>query len=290
MKTILVPTDFSSTARSAIDVAVNIAKKAGAELILLHIIEDVDEDSFNVVGEASAGVPVENRLFTMKLIQKSKRQLAEAVDQASQNGLKVSGKLRVGNAYHNINQTIVEQKVDLVVMGTHGTSGYEEVMVGSNTEKVVRRSSCPVLSVNRPPLNGEFKSIVYATSLIDDELPFTRVVRALQEMYGCQVHIVRINTPGMFIDDRSIKDKMMMFAKQLRLSNYTLNVYNDYSEEEGIIHFAESVNADVIAMATHGRTGLAHLFNGSIAEDVVNHAHRPVLTNVIGKKHKRAEA
>src|SRR5437868_3209164 len=105
MKTILVPTDFSSTANSAIDVAVNIAKKAGAELILLHIIEDVDEDSFNVVGEASSGVPVENRLFTMKLIQKSKHQLAEAVDQASLSGLKVSGKLRVGNAYHNMNQT-----------------------------------------------------------------------------------------------------------------------------------------------------------------------------------------
>lgn len=286
MKTILVPTDFSSTAQAAVDVAAGIARKTGAELILLHVVEDVDEDSFNVSGEAFASAPGEYRLFTMKLIQKATRQLAKAVEQASRGGLKVSSKLRLGNPYHGMHLTISEQKVDLVVMGTKGSSGYEEVMVGSNTEKVVRRSNCPVLTVNRPPVNAEFKSIVYATSLKDDELPFTRVVRKVQEIYDCQVHIVRINTPAMFISDRTTKDKMAIFAKQLRFRNYTLNVYNDYSEEDGIIHFAESVGADMIAMATHGRTGLAHILNGSIAEDVVNHSRRPVLTYVIGRKHR----
>jgi nucleotide-binding universal stress UspA family protein len=64
------------------------------------------------------------------------------------------------------------------------------------------------------------------------------------------------------------------------LSNYTLSIFNDLSEEEGIIHFAEAVNADLIAMATHGRTGFAHVLVGSIAEDVVNHARKPVLTFV----------
>jgi nucleotide-binding universal stress UspA family protein len=290
MKTILVPTDFSNTAQAAVDVAAGIAKKSGAGLILLHVVEDVGEDSFSVSGEAFASAPGEYRLFTMKLIQKASRQLAKAVEQASAGGVKVSSKLRVGDAYHSMDFTITEQKVDLVVMGTHGSSGYEEVMVGSNTEKVVRRSSCPVLSVNRPPVNGDFKSIVYATSLKDDELPFTRTVRNVQEMYDCQVHMVRINTPGMFIDDRSIKEKMAVFAKQLRLRNFTLNVYNDYSEEQGIINFAESVGADMIAMATHGRTGLAHLLNGSIAEGVVNHARRPVLTNVIGRKARKVKA
>jgi nucleotide-binding universal stress UspA family protein len=60
----------------------------------------------------------------------------------------------------------------------------------------------------------------------------------------------------------------------------TLNVYNDRSEEEGILNFAATINADLIAMATHGRTGLSHALIGSIAEDVVNHSKRPVLTYV----------
>jgi nucleotide-binding universal stress UspA family protein len=284
MKTILVPTDFSSTAQSAIEVATGIAKKADAKLILLHVVEDVGEDSFSVSGEASATAPGEYRLFTMKLIQKAARQLSKAVERAADKGLKVSSRLRLGNPFHGMHQTITEQKVDLVVMGTKGTSGWEDVTIGSNTEKVVRRSNCPVLTVNKPPVNSEFKSMVYATSLIEDELPFARTVKAVQEIYNCRLHIVRINTPGMFIDDRKIKDKMVAFAKQLKLQNYTLNVFSDYNVEDGIIHFAESIGADMIAMATHGRTGLAHIVNANITEGVVNHARRPVLTNVIRRK------
>ncbi len=68
------------------------------------------------------------------------------------------------------------------------------------------------------------------------------------------------------------------------MKNYTINVYNDLGEEEGIIYFADSINADLIAMATHGRTGFAHVMAGSIAEDVVGHSKRPVLTFVV-KKH-----
>ena len=289
MKKILVPTDFSRTAQVAVDVAAGIAKKTGAELILLHVVEDVGEDSFSISGEAFAEAPGEYRLFTMKLIEKAKRQLAKAVEQASSRGLTVTSKLRLGSAFHGMHHTISEQNVNLVVMGTEGTSGWEDRMIGSNTEKVVRRSNCPVLSVNKAPLNYEFKSIVYATSLKDDELPFSRIVRRVQEIYDCQVNILRVNTPGMFISDRETKEKMALFAKQLKFRNFTLSVYNDYTEEAGIVHFADSIGADMIAMATHGRTGLAHILNASIAENVVNHARRPVLTNVIGKHKEKVK-
>jgi nucleotide-binding universal stress UspA family protein len=65
-----------------------------------------------------------------------------------------------------------------------------------------------------------------------------------------------------------------------------MNVFSDFSEEEGILHFATSVSADLIAMATHGRTGFAHVLVGSIAEDVVNHSSRPVLTYVTPELYK----
>jgi nucleotide-binding universal stress UspA family protein len=76
---------------------------------------------------------------------------------------------------------------------------------------------------------------------------------------------------------------MQEFAKKLMLKNYTINIFNDLSEEEGVIYFADSINADLIAMATHGRTGFAHVLAGSIAEDVVSHSKRPVLTFVVKK-------
>jgi hypothetical protein len=124
---------------------------------------------------------------------------------------------------------------------------------------------------------------VYATSLSKDEEVFARVVKQAQAMYDATVHLVRINTPANFQRDAVVRQYMTDFAKKLMLKNYTINIFNDLSEEEGVIYFADSIHADMIAMATHGRTGFAHVLAGSIAEDVVNHSKRPVLTFVVKK-------
>ena len=117
-----------------------------------------------------------------------------------------------------------------------------------------------------------------------DEEVFSRIVRNTQQMYDATVHLVRINTPGNFQRDAVVRKYMQDFAKKLQLKNYTINMFNDLSEEEGIVYFADSINADLIAMATHGRTGFAHVMAGSIAEEVVSHSKRPVLTFVIKEK------
>lgn len=280
MKTILVPTDFSKPAQIAIDVASDIAKKANAELILLHVIEEATGSSFNITGEVTTAGGWEDKLFTMKLIERSKKQMAKLLEEVKGTGVKVKQELRLGTPFHSMRDIITEQKVDLVVMGTAGHSKLEEMIIGSNTEKVVRHSKCPVLTVHKKPVTTDFKNIVYATSMSKDEEVFSRVVRQTQLMYESTVHLVRINTPGNFQRDAVVKKYMQDFAKKLQLKNFTLNIFNDLSEEEGIIYFAESINADLIAMSTHGRTGFAHVLAGSIAEDVLSHAKRPVLTFV----------
>jgi hypothetical protein len=121
---------------------------------------------------------------------------------------------------------------------------------------------------------------VYASSLSDSEQAFSDVVKNTQALYNATIHLVRINTPMNFTSDNEVKPLMEKFARKLHLTNYTINVYNDETEEEGILHFANSINADLVALATHGRTGLARLIAGSIAEDVANHSQRPVLTQV----------
>jgi nucleotide-binding universal stress UspA family protein len=122
---------------------------------------------------------------------------------------------------------------------------------------------------------------VYATGVSQQEEVFSKIVKRTQQLYNSTVHLVRINTPADFQKDHLSKDALEKFAKRVQLKNYTINVYNDHSVEEGIVRFAEQANADLIAMATHGRTGFAHVLAGSIAEDVAAHARRPVLTFVI---------
>lgn len=284
MKKILVPTDFSKPAQIAAEVAADIARKAGAQLIFLHVVEASSEGSFNVEGETGIG-SMEDNLFTMKLIERSKKLLAKLVEDPKFQGIKVRHELKMGTPFHGMRTIITEHKVDLVVMGTSGKSQIEEMIIGSNTEKVVRHAHCPVLTVHKKPSSTDFKNIVYATSMDKDEEVFSRVIRTTQQLFGSTIHLVRINTPGNFQRDAVVKKYMEDFAKKLQLKNYTINVFNDLTEEEGIIYFAESLNADLVAMATHGRTGFAHVLAGSIAEDVVSHSKRPVLTFVI--KHRK---
>lgn len=284
MKKILVPTDFSKEAQTAAEVASGIAKKSGASLILLHVIEEGSSESFKVTGEVFKG-DMEDKLYMLKLIERSKKQMAKLAESSVFAGVKVIQELRVGSPYHGMRTIITEQKVDLVVMGTAGKTNLAEMIIGSNTEKVVRHSHCPVLTIQKKPTRADFRNIVYATSMSKDEEVFSRIVKRAQEMYDATIHLVRVNTPGNFQRDAVVKKYMNEFAKKLQLKNYTVNVFNDITEEEGIIYFAESINADMIAMATHGRTGFAHVLAGSIAEDVVNHSKRPVLTFVV--KHRK---
>ena len=286
MKKILVPTDFSKEAAIATDLAFDIAKKSGADLILLHVVEagESTSSSFNIEGQVATTGNSIDKLFTLKLIEKTRKQLQKAVSDPRLSAVRVDGQMRVGNAYHGMRTIIAEQKVDLVVMGTSGKTGVEGMLIGSNTDKIIRTSHCPVLTVVKKPATTDFKNIVYATSMSANEEVFSRVVKRTQQIYGATVHLVRINTPGDFQRDYIVKGYMEKFAKKLLLKNFTMNIFNDLSVEEGIIRFADQVNADLIAMATHGRSGFAHVIAGSVAEEVASHSSRPVLTYVVKRK------
>ncbi len=280
MKKILVPTDFSKTSITALETAFEIAKKAGGTIFVLHVVEEATPDSYSITGEWRDD-NWEDRLFTFKLLEKAKAQLEKLVMDPRFSDVKLVGELRLGNPFHGMNTIIAEQKVDLVVMGTRGKTNLESMVIGTNTERVVRHSHCPILTVHKKPTSVDFKNIVYATTMSKDEEVFSRIVKSTQRLYDSTIHLVRINTPGDFQRDKVVKEYMNKFAKSLQLKNFTINIYNDISEEAGILYFADSINADLIAMATHGRTGFAHVLAGSIAEEVVSKASRPVLTFVV---------
>lgn len=284
MKKILVPTDFSKPAQIAVEVARDLAKKSGAELLLLHVIEEATGGSFNVEGQMNLEGDMEEKMFTLALIKKARKQMETLLNSSLVAGVKVRSALRIGTPFHGMRTIITDSKVDLVVMGTAGQTKVEEMIIGTNTEKVVRHAKCPVLTVHKKPSKADVKNIVYATALSKDEESFAAVVKQMQGLYeDSVVHLVRINTPGNFQRDVVVRKYMQDFAKKQMLKKYTINIFNDLSEEEGIIYFADSINADLIAMATHGRTGFAHVLAGSIAEDVVSHSKRPVLTYVVKK-------
>src|SRR5687768_11315691 len=106
MKKILVPTDFSKPAQIAVEVAADIAKKANAEVVLLHVVEEAAGGSFSVEGEVDTTGNWEDRIFTMKLIERGKKQLAKMTEDQKLAGVKVRSELRLGTPFHGM-RTII---------------------------------------------------------------------------------------------------------------------------------------------------------------------------------------
>lgn len=277
MKKILVPTDFSEQAVNALDFAAQIAKKHNSEVHVLHILELPDGHDIHITGEASGSDPMTG-VFVNLLIKKARKSLATIAASKRFEGIKIKTHLTSGNAYKSIIKTITDTKSDLIVMGTKGASGIDELMVGSNAEKIVRNAPCPVITMKAKANGEKIKNIVFATDFMQNQDKLVKALKTLQEFFGATIHLLRVNTPGGFESDRVVKSNMEKFIKKYKLDNITLNVYNHTMEDEGLIYFADEINADMIAMGTHGRRGIARFLAGSIAEDVVNHAKRPVWT------------
>ena len=276
MKRILVPTDFSNQAGYALDAALNLASTIGAQVHLLHVVEGFVQGSFATQG----GIPdnLSEEAFIRKLIEKGKKDLDELVSKRNLDNIHIKTDIQVGNPYHHIARDILDNEADLVIMGSKGASGYEELLLGSNTERVVRHSKCPVITVKEAVDFNQVTDVVFAADFLENEDHVAAKLKDMQNFLDAKLHLVKVDTPGNFESSRTIKKRIQDFVQRHKLENYTIEIYNESTEEDGIIFFAEDIDADMIALATRGRTGIRHLLSGSIAEDVVNHAQRPVWT------------
>ncbi len=271
MKRILVPTDFSSHAEYALKVAAQIARDNNSEIILLHMLELPTQGS-DALG-AGSDIP-EIMFFKSKALAR----LESIKHEDYLQGISVLELVQFEKAFDGIIEISKKNDVDFIVMGSHGASGFKEMFIGSNTEKVVRSSEIPVLVVKNEIENFKVDNFVFASDFADKiKEPFQRVLK-IAKIFKSHLHLVMINTPNSFKATHVAQKIMADFFQDLDYPDYSVQVYNDVNVEKGIINFSNSVNADLMGMCTHGRTGFSHFFNGSISEDLVNHAVRPVIT------------
>ncbi len=276
MKKILVPVDFSEYSEYALQVAATIAKQQSAEIIVLHML-GISE----AVLTKNEGQEVAEAMYYMKLAEK---RFDTFLDKEYLKEVKVTETVQNYKIFSEVNEVAHENDVDLIVMGSHGVSGLrEEVFIGSNTEKVVRTSDIPVLIIKTPHEDFKMKEVVFACDFkIENLRSYHNAIRLFETM-GSNIHLLYVNLPGdQFRSSNQIEDRVKEFlfkADAGKLEMYDkVEFYNDYTVESGVFNYSNKINADVIAIPTHGRRGLAHFFSGSIGEDIANHAIRPVIT------------
>lgn len=267
--------DFSQESLDALDFAIDFNKKIRGEIILLHVIE-LPHYSFNTEGEINWQHPED--ILDVQLVKGAHNLLSKWSEKVGLEGQRVSIKMRHGHAYKHISKEITEVKADWIILGSKGASGLKEVLLGSNAERVIRYADCPVITIKGPSKIADIKNMVFASDLSEEQDWIALKAKEVQEIFGLNMHLLKVRTPHNFLTLKDAEKQLQDFAKRNYLEDFTINsIEADYSDQ-GVVAFAEEVGAGLIVIGTHGKTGLAHFFGGSRAEDLVNESKIPVVT------------
>ncbi|MBP0903357.1 universal stress protein [Mariniflexile gromovii] len=274
MKKIIVPIDFSEHSEFALKAAAKFATKFNSEILALHMLEMTD-----VMLTASEGFQTEQAVFFYKLAE---QKFEKFLQKDYLKGVKVTPIIKHFKVFSEVNDVAEKHDADLIIMGSHGASGIMEIFVGSNTERVVRNSEVPVLVVKNELKGINFETVVFACDFSEESIKSYKKAVKMFEKINSKMYMVYVNLPNERFKSSVEIEKIVVnfFTKAERNLDKmdTVHYVSDYSVETGVINFALKVGADIIAIPTHGKKGLAHFFEGSIGEDVANHANLPVIT------------
>lgn len=274
MKKIIVPVDFSEYSEYALETASILAKKNNAEILVLHMLEMSEA----ILTRAGTDMQMET-MFFLKLAEKK---FEEFLKKDYLKGLKITPIIKHFKVFSEVNEVAEENGADLIIMGSHGASGLKEFFIGSNTEKVVRHSNIPVMVIKHNPILVDFEHVVFACDFSEDAVkPFINATKFFKKL-GSKVHLIYVNLPNeQFRSTAEMEGKVHLFFKKVNgdLSyDHSVKYFSDYTIEQGVLNYANAIGADLIAVATHGRTGFSHLLEGSITEDIANHSTLPVIS------------
>jgi len=274
MRNIIVPIDFSDYSEFALKTAALLAKKHNATLFALHMLDM--QDMFLT---ESDNYQQEKAVFFLKLAEKK---VKDFLKKDYLKGVKVIPIIKNYKVFSEINTISEEVQADLIIMGSHGTSGVKDFFVGSNTEKVVRYSDAPVLVVKSELINIDFSDIVVATDFSEESIPAYKNVLKTLDCLNARKQLLYVNLPNenfkTTVEMENMASNFLMKAEGNADRLINVNYVCDRSVEKGILNFSNAVGADLISVITHGRKGLSHIFAGSIAEDITNRSTLPIIT------------
>lgn len=298
IKKILCPLDFSKCSKIALKNAVELAKKLNSELHLFHAILLYEDDSY----KPDDRLP--DNIVSYALIEDiSKQKLKNIASDHQIDDFKiVTASARAFSAAEEILNYAEDNKIDLIVMGTHGRSAISHFLLGSVTERTIRMAGCPVLTFRKESKSvNDFKNIIVPIDFSDHSKLALRYALEVAKVYASEITVFHsieqqvhpaFYTSGkisLFEIDAELRqratDAMMEFRTELDMSE----IKTKYHLAEGpayheIINYIKNENFDLLVIATHGLKGLEHFLIGSTTEKVIRHAELPVLTVKLGER------
>ncbi len=275
LHTILIPVDFSAGGEPAIEYGAYLASKFKADIVLLHVIEGTHNYP---QGWFSSESPDTFKFLVRKKASGVLNEYAGSITKKYK--VKVKSALATGKPAAKIAETVAGENIDLIVMGTHGTNGFEELFMGSTSHKVVNLSPCPVITVREGFNVSEIRSIVLP---IDDSLySREKINHVLPIASKCHsvVHILGITKDGDKLNMNKFNSKITTVEKAVKNAGvkFERKVVTANNVAIEAMNYAAEVNADLLAIMTDHESDMPGAFMGAFAHQIVNHSIVPVLS------------
>lgn len=275
MKNIVVPIDFSPYSISAAKTGVFLSQKTGAQLNLLHVASAPSDWNRMPVKAQQEYPEIENRMVEAEI-----KLDAFAAGSLFKN-VKTNTHVYAGLAYDQIVQFVKTYKMDLIIMGAHGSGESDGLFIGSTAQRVMRLASCPVLSVKKDYPLTSVKNILFPSNFEEDTLGNLNLIKNFASYLQSAINLVYVNTPNNFMDSETMEKRIEKFIPVQKAVKFHSYVYNDFERERGILKFAENKKMDLITMVTHNRKDKPKYVIG-ITETILFHSNIPVLSMVGG--------
>lgn len=271
-KTILVPTDFSKGAGNALEYAVALAKKENAKIILLnvyhltvYISELTGKSDRQIVEEMESSVN-KNLQSLCRNISKTKKVKCEYI---SKYDLAVDGIL----------DTIREIKPDMVIMGTKGASGVKEILMGSNTAKVIEKAKCPVIAVPEHALFKGIRQITFATNYHASDIDVLNKLVEIAKPFNARISVLHASEEDLTheAEEMGINRFKNLVNRKIKYNKISFRVlYGKYLENVLQNHIKEE-SPDLLAMSTREKNFIERLFGTSTTKRMAYHTSVPLL-------------
>ncbi len=266
---ILIPTDFSVQAEFAYLMVKNLGSKLPVETHFVHVLNVPDtvtmdgKGNIQTCGEIDVRYVEQQRDIALRKLENLKTLYGQDIETH----------LALGKTIDTVIGVAAAHGFDLIVMGTKGASGIRDIISGTDTQMIVRRSQVPVLSLMCDRSDLQIQNLLLVHDFAENGNQDMKLMHRILAAFGAKVHLMQV--ASLKDSEESIRKNMEVFAKANGLESYEAHVLHDRDVESGVIHFNQMHNIDIVCIGTHGKGGW---FHSSATEKLVKHLFKPIIS------------
>lgn len=268
---ILIPTDFSVQAEYAYLMVQKLEEKTPVDVHFLHVLNVPDTVTMDSKGEIQTCGEIDVK-YVVQQKEIAERKLENLKVLYGQN---IHTHFLLGKVTDAILNFAEKNHYDLIVMGTKGSWGIREKLSGSETQMIARKSRIPVLSLMCDRSDLDIKNILLVHDFSHPAKEDLQLMQKLVKAYNTKFHLLQITSGKVETEKARVEENMKKFAALNNLENYACHLINDKDVENGVIHFNQMNNMDIICIGTHGKGGI---FHNSATEKLINHLFKPIIS------------